>query len=528
MYSGGGFGTLSDFLVDDGVYATATPAQNSGQGAVFGSYQLAIPQDATIQSVKIIYERKYDVNTSIGISRVKWRVNGEEGPNHDNTDMPLTDTVVEVDVTGDRQWEPQHLTDLAFEVIAEARRGDSAVEHVQSWDYVKVEVVYQPAITIMAAYEVNDVSFSLALSPRGDHAVLRFSEGLNTATGTKFSYDGITKLLPNVKNRISFGYVGNGVDDLDIKVYVNGIEELSIEHSATQGWAGENVMDLYYGWVSTPGVSHVCRVDQIFIDDGDDLADCGNMLSTAKLPATVNDNNWNTTGGTGAVNERPLSETSFRQETRALAFAQNYTLQAASVGDVDISGETLAGYMPWAWVKRGSGTMEDSIALVANGVQVLDWTNLVLNTTPHLIKTGVVSSSYPSAAAGIGMVSNNETADTFMYECGVVVVYEGPPNPNVLFEYQQVNNETLPTIIDDNLAGVTSYEICWSVQEFDGTATMDVYIVESEGGSPQQVGTMGSSGGVGRMRIPIGIEVQVVVTVTGVTMMEIWRRINID
>lgn len=522
VYSGGGFDQFGGITTDDGVYDTATPAQNSGQGSVFGSFQLAIPPDAQIVSVKIIYERKYDVNTSIGISRVKWRVNGEEGPNHDNTDMPLTDTVVEVDVTGDLQWEPQHLADGGvFEVIAEARRGDSAVEHTQSWDYIKVEVQYRRPTPIMRAQRINNVAFSLTIIPKDGGVVLRFVDGESVF------YDGITKLLVDAVNRISFSYVLHGLDDLDIKVYVNGIEELSIEQAGTGSVdTFPDLSDLQYGWILNPGTSKNCWFSHLFIDDGDDLADCGNMLSTAKLPAAVNDNNWNTTGGTGAVNERPLSETNFRQETRASQFRQTYTLEAANAGDVDISGETFVGYMGWAWAKKGSGTLE-GIQLVVNGQDLESGSAATLiTTTPSLIRAAFVSTSYPSNAAGIGMLSNNETADTFMYECGIVIVYEGPLNPDILLERQLVNNETLPTIIDDLRADPPdSYEVCCIFPEFDGTVQIVVHSLDQDGGSVSYQGTLNSNG---RMRITPGVEVYLDVTVTGVVNLQIWRRLNVD
>lgn len=522
-YSGSGFSDVENIAADDGLYATATPAQNSGQGTVFGSLGLmtgSLQADSQIVSVKIIYEHKYDVNTSIGITRVKWRVSGVEGPDHDNTDMPLTDTVVEVDVTGDQFWEAQYLTDEAFEVIVEARRGDTAVAHIQSIDYVKVEVAFRPPITIMQAVEVSDVAFRLTLIPKDGGVVLRFIDGNFTF------YDGITKLLPDTNPRIGFSYILNAVNNLDIKVYVNDIEELSIEGASTNGWNGDQACDFYYGWVLNPGTNKNCWFRHLFIDDGGDLATCGNKLSTAKLPATANENNWNTTGGTGAVNERPLSETNFRQETRASQFRQSYTLEAADEGDVDISAESLIGYMGWAWAKKGSGTLE-GIQLVVNGQDFESGIGATLiTTTPSLIRTAAVSSAYPSNAAGIGMVSNNETADTFIYECGVVPAYEGPPNPDVLLPRQKIGNVTLDTIVDDLRADPpTSYEVCCNYDDFDGTIEIIIHSLDQENGSLQQQQTMNARG---RQRINPGIEVRLDVTVVGVTNLQIWRRLNVD
>lgn len=523
-YSSGGFdfqGNNSTLSADNEVYAIATAARNDGQGSVFAdlTFNVAIPIGAVIDLVKIIYERKYDIDTSIGISRVKWRVSGEEGPNHDNTDMPLTDTVVEVDVTGDRAWEWQDLLDGVFEVIAEARRGDTDTEHTQSWDYVKVEVEYHLATAIAAPPKAGGgFGFQIAITPKGAHSVVRFVDGAGVG------YDGITHLEVDTQNQISFSYVVHDTDDLDIKVYVNQIEELSIEQASTGGVTVSS--DLHYGWLITPGIDHRAWFSHLAIDEGDDLTDIGNVLSTAKRSAAVNEDNWNTVGGTGAVNERPLSETNYIAQLESFTRTrQTYTLEEADEGDVDLSGKTLVGHMGWAWAKVSA--VSDAIDLIVNNEEV-DRTAQITNV-PSLLRHAVTSSNYPSHAAGIGMRSMGEVVDNFMYEGGLIQAYVGPPNPDILLERQEVANETLDTIVDDlRSESITSYELCCNVQEFDGSATIDVYSIDSEGNSPQFQGTMSSSGGVGRMRITPGIEVQVVVSVVGVTMMQVYRRVNFE
>lgn len=521
IFSDGGFTNPSGTLGDDEVYATATPARNSGQGSkmtVLGGSGLDIPAGSFILSVKIIYERKYDIDTSIGISRVKWLVNSEAGPDHDNTDMPLTDTVVEVDVTGDRFWEWQDLQQGVLEIVCEARRGDTDIEHTQSWDYVKVEVVYHQLARILSLMSASDQTLAyLAAAPKGDGVQVRFVDGAGN------SYGGITELAINQFNRISVAYVLNGANDLDIQIFVNGIPELSIDGAHTNDLSF--VANLQYGWVQSPGVDHVCWFDQLYIDDGDDLQDPGNALMTAKRPATVNEDEWNATVGTGAVDERPLSETNGKQHTASTGVRQTYTLQAADVGDVDISGESLLGYMGWAWAKKGAGEDGDLPALIVNNVVY----PRILTTTPALLKSAISSTVFPSHAAGIGMRSNEESADTFMYESGVVVAYEGPLNPDILLGRQLINNETLPTIVDDLRADPPdSYEVCYAIDEFEGLVTIDIYSLDQDGGSLQFQGSMQASGGSGRTRINPGVEVQLNVTVTGATMLQIYRRMNID
>lgn len=521
VYSGGGFDALTGMDNDDGTYATATPARNAGQGSRTDPTNSGYrpPAGAVIDSVKIIYERKYDVNTSIGISRVKWVVNGEEGPNHDNTEMPLTDTVVEVDVTADRAWEWQDFQPGVFKIIAEARRGDTDTEHTQSWDYVKVELAWHLATAIVGPPKAGgEWGFQIAVTPKGSHVVVRFVDGAGV------SYDGITTLAINTQNRISFGYVYHGVDDLDINVFVNGIPELSIEEASTGG--ATLSPDLHYGWLRTPGVDHLCWFSHLRIDSGDDLQDMGNDLLTAKRSAAVNENNWNTTGGTGAVNERPLSETNYIAEVDGIArLRQSYTLEAANAGDVDLTGEILRGYMGWAWAKlSAAGEPAD---LIVNNVLV-DQSGRFTGggTIPLLLTVAVVDAAYPSHAAGIGMRNAPELVSTFMYECGAIIAYQGPANPDILLPRQEVANETLDTIIDDLRADPPdSYEVCCQFPEFDGTVEIIAHSLDQDGGSVSYQGTLNSNG---RMRISPGVEVYLDVTITGVTMLQIWRRLNVD
>lgn len=529
-WSGGGFDDPSSGLIgDEEVYATATPAQNAGQGTVFTlQSQLDIPIGAVIDSVKIIYERKYDTQSSIGISRVKYRIDFDDGPDHDNTEQPLTDTVVTVDVTADRGWTWQDLTSEVFEVIAEARRGNTSTPHTQSWDYVKVEVVYHLPNAILGTpipntFPAMPFGWQIALTPKGSAAVLRFVDGAGV------SYDGITQLDIDTWYRISLGYVYRDVDDLDMKLYVNGIEELSVVGASTGEVSLLTNPHLHYGWLITPGIDHRCWFDQLYIDDGDDLSDCGNKLMTAKLSAAVNENNWNTTGGTGAVNERPLSETNYIKETEGIArVRQSYTLQTAATGDVDVSGETLVGHMGWAWATV-SGTGEP-VDLILNNVLIDRTAAFSTGGVPLLLTAAVASASYPSHAAGIGMRNAPELLDTFMYECGAIVAYEGPVVPSDLLDFQLLAEDST-TDASDDMGGTPpdSYVLRSQIDEVtDSVVTTTIYSSDEEGGSPQQQVIIESHGGgdTGITNLSPGNEVTTSTLVTGADASVELRRVD--
>jgi len=92
----------------------------------------------------------------------------------------------------------------------------------------------------------------------------------------------------------------------------------------------------------------------LYLDDDSSFAYPGDIRVTAKLPASDNTVNFDTTVGTGAVNERPLSVTNGQQHAAATDVQENYTLQAASVGDEDLTGTTIVGYTGWVYAKRDS------------------------------------------------------------------------------------------------------------------------------------------------------------------------------
>lgn len=290
--------------------------------------------------------------------------------------------------------------------------------------YFRYDLIPDSPTTILQGLDVDHLDlFRLVIVPEGDGVVVALQDEALTL------YPGVIELLPETWNRISFSYIEHDLDDTDIKVYVNGVEEVSVT-ALPSGDTSPAIPYLRYGVILNPTIDSVCWFDQIYVDDGDDLADPGDILITAKLPATVNDNNWNATVGTGAINERPLSETNYQQHTASSGVRQTYTLQTAAVGDVDLTGNFIIGYMGWIWAKKGPGDDGDLPALIVNNtVQPI-----ILTASPKLFRLPVTSSAYPSHAAGIGMRSNEEAADTFLYECGVVIAYRNAVSAVFQFE----------------------------------------------------------------------------------------------
>jgi hypothetical protein len=130
--------------IDDGVYATCAPVKNarvSSDYAGFG-FDAQIPSGSVINSVKLIYEFKVSVNTSIANANIAYVTGGTHGSLNQDATEPTNDKIVTVDVSGARSWVRGDLLDATFKVHLEGHRGNSNTAVTFSFDFVKVEVDY--------------------------------------------------------------------------------------------------------------------------------------------------------------------------------------------------------------------------------------------------------------------------------------------------------------------------------------------------------------------------------------------------
>lgn len=97
---------------------------------------------------------------------------------------------------------------------------------------------------------------------------------------------------------------------------------------------------------------------------------------------------------------------------------ENYTLQAAAVGDQDISAGTIVSRAAWVYAKATTGSL-GTPKIMDNGSE----TSIVLTTAAALYTLITDSASYPSNAAGIGVRSSNNNDSVFLYECGTIIAY---------------------------------------------------------------------------------------------------------
>jgi hypothetical protein len=81
------------------------------------------------------------------------------------------------------------------------------------------------------------------------------------------------------------------------------------------------------------------------------------------------------------------------------------------------------------------GTSVGDPKIMVNGTE----TSIVLATANALYTKCYDSNQYPSNPAGIGMRSSGTTADTFLYECGVLVAYDATKGPMTIHRHRTIH-----------------------------------------------------------------------------------------
>lgn len=158
----------------------------------------------------------------------------------------------------------------------------------------------------------------------------------------------------------------------------------------------------------------------LYVDDSSSLQNLGDIRVGTKLPAAINNNNFDTTLGNGAVNERPVSTTNGKRHNANSQVNQDYTIQATDVGDYDLTGIGIVARCAWLWGTRTGSGGAGSPAIIDQGLATAI---TLVDDTPTLYTIIMDTKDYPSNAAGIGMRSTGSAKDTLFYECGVLIAY---------------------------------------------------------------------------------------------------------
>lgn len=243
-------------------------------------------------------------------------------------------------------------------------------------------------------------------------------------TGGSASFVAGTHSLVTVSwDRISFSYVITSVSNWTVKVYVDGILDITASNSNFNLTnASSSLLRIGFAHGVAAGMANkVCHFSDVYVDDGTDLDDPGNIGVTAKRPSANCINKFNTAIGANPtnrwtnVNEVPISTTNGWSESGATQVKECYGVERPSVGDVDLTDAKIISRTAWMLAKGaagGSGTpgiIDDNVV-----------TGVTLTNAAKLFTTSTDAASYP---ATIGMQSTGSADDSFLYDCGEVISY---------------------------------------------------------------------------------------------------------
>jgi len=182
--------------------------------------------------------------------------------------------------------------------------------------------------------------YQLAIN-ESSQLILHSDDGIELAVGSILSL--------NTWYRICVAHNLTSTTVNEIRVFINGTLDISVSNVSLVRFNPERAVFGQGRVNSTPDASFY--FDNIYIDDKVDLSDTGDIRVTAKLPNSNSTNNFGTAIGNNPsnryenVNERVASDANGWQENSGGPYPidENYGIQGASTGDIDISSYT-GGY----------------------------------------------------------------------------------------------------------------------------------------------------------------------------------------
>jgi hypothetical protein len=259
-------------------------------------------------------------------------------------------------ITVDNQWSARTGPD-ALSLVQIAKVTKSGVL-AAAGRRVSVSVVTNNLASLGAAFMQFNLSNGTGvfhLSMVNGHVTV-----MNPATFATFG-TGTATLNFSQRYRVAVSYTISSTTVNRIKVWVDGVLDIDL----TNVTLPQSAADTFVLQGCNSGVTPLAFFDNVYIDDGTTLDDPGNVKVTAKLPAALNTNSFDTLGGSGTnrydrVSDRPLSIANFIEHAGGTDVQENFGLQALAVGDVDLTGATILGRAAWIYAKQnpilGTGT----------------------------------------------------------------------------------------------------------------------------------------------------------------------------
>lgn len=267
--------------------------------------------------------------------------------------------------------------------------------------------------SVMQFVQINATTFRMSFRPFAVTAV----------TGTH-----------NISNaawhEIVIAYHVTATNNFRFDVYLDGVLDITVNTGTLNSVSDYNTLQ----WLcnTTMGGTKTLFVDNIIVDtgtDSDGYTGLNGRKCTAKRPnANGATNNFDTlvtttnsgygTGRSIYINQRPEdSNGAIKNVSNVTTGDENFQIENAATGDIDITNSTIIGWMAWV---RGGGVATD--AIWNNGSTSVPVNNFT--STNAFTFVASTSSTYPSSSATIGMSRPVASAtDAFLVECGIVIVY---------------------------------------------------------------------------------------------------------
>jgi len=226
--------------------------------------------------------------------------------------------------------------------------------------------------------------------------------------------------------RISLAYTVTSTIVNRFELFVDAASDISVTN-ATLTRTGSSIIILGNQGISQGLVFHS---SDHYIDDSNALTDPGNIWVTAKRPfSNGTSNNFATqigadssdygTGHAPEVNERPLSTTNGWGGVSSQT--EEYTIEAASVGDIGISGLTIVDFVGWVYFTRAGGNTATFILAGATS-------SFTIPDPVAMITKVAGSTTYPAGNTDIGVTTPAAIPGAFnLFECGIMIAFIGPP-----------------------------------------------------------------------------------------------------
>jgi hypothetical protein len=233
------------------------------------------------------------------------------------------------------------------------------------------------------------------------------------SSGTTLLATGATVLSANGTTwyRVALCYTITSAAVSEWRLYLNGTLEATGSNPATQGTGSSG---LRVGWTGTsPGANIVMRSQDWYVDDSSALTDPGDIRVTSKMPA-----------GWDRVAERPANTANrYTHAATTAVVREQYTVQAAAVGDDDLTGASVVAWAGWVHYAVVAAIGSTLAKIIVNGVDITPTTTTGGSGVYQTLMSVVNSTTYPSGSNAVGLASTGTAVDTLLAECGVFIAY---------------------------------------------------------------------------------------------------------